>query len=215
MDTELLVDDRGYDGTRLLDQLGRDGFDVTVGFWAKTSEEGSWFLYIGSNLIIKGKAIGPAYGTLYLSLSKIPVQNLSLSEIQLIPADDPIAVAAREVRDRYPSLTPVKYRGERLGNLAIEEAYIYPSNSLYLTINAVTDVDLTNGQLRVWKRSVSLPKQEQPPDQPEWVSDVRVVGDRLTVEKVKVVQGPNGLEAEYREEVQSLPSKITKIQTSP
>ena len=41
MDYELLVDERIDDGRSLLAGLVEDGFDVTVAFWAKTSEEGA------------------------------------------------------------------------------------------------------------------------------------------------------------------------------
>ena len=51
MDTELLVENRIDDGQRLLIELVRDGFDVSAAAWLKTSEEGLWFLYIGSKSV--------------------------------------------------------------------------------------------------------------------------------------------------------------------
>jgi hypothetical protein len=39
---------------------------------------------------------------------------------------NPIAQDAIAWRDRYPGRVPTRYHGKRLGNLAVEEAYIYP-----------------------------------------------------------------------------------------
>lgn len=125
MDTELLVEPRIEDGRKLLGELVRDGFDVTVAVWVRTSEEASWSLTIGSNSVTPEKS-GEAYGTLYVCLSRLPDSSVSLSEVKLVQASDPIARDAVAVRERHPGFSPIRYNGKRLGNLAIEEAYIYP-----------------------------------------------------------------------------------------
>lgn len=125
MDTNVLVTNRIEDGRKLLSQLARDGFDVKVAFWAKSKENGLWILYVGSPSILP-ESIGQAYQTLYGSLRKIPEISVSISEIKLIRHDDPAAKAAMAIRDRSPGRIPTQYVGESLGNLLIEEAYIYP-----------------------------------------------------------------------------------------
>jgi hypothetical protein len=125
VDQELLVDSRMEDGEKLLSQLVRSGFDVTVAFWVRTSEEGLWHLYIGSNAVSPG-SVGDAYGTLYTCLSKIPDTSVSFSEVKMVHPSNPMASEAIAVRDRNPARLPVTYRGKRLGNEPIEEAYIYP-----------------------------------------------------------------------------------------
>ncbi len=125
MDQELLVENRFEDAEKLLSQLVRSGFDVTVAFWVLTSEESLWVLYIASNSVNPGK-IGNAYGALYASMSQIPHLSFSLSEVQLVQPSEPIAKEAIALRDRNQARLPVRYRGKRLGDLAIEEAYIYP-----------------------------------------------------------------------------------------
>src|SRR5438034_1018135 len=125
MDQELLVENRFEDAEKLLSQLVRSGFDVTVAFWVLTSEESSWVLYIASNTVNPGK-VGLAYGALYASMSQIPHLSFSLSEVQLVQPSEPIAKEAIALRDRNQARLPVRYRGKRLGDLAIEEAYIYP-----------------------------------------------------------------------------------------
>ena len=125
MDTELLVDNRIEDGQKLVAELVIAGFDVSVAFWVKTSEEGLWFLYIGSTSVEPSK-IGDAYRTLYACLSRIPDPWVDMSEVKLIQASNPIAKDAMAARDRQPGRLPVRFQGKRLGSLSIEEAYIYP-----------------------------------------------------------------------------------------
>lgn len=125
MDTELLVDNRIEDGQKLLLEMVIAGFDVSVAFWVKTAEEGLWFLYIGSTSVEPSK-IGDAYRTLYSCLSRIPNSCIDMSYVQLIQVSDPIAKDAMAARDRQPGRLPVRFRGKRLGNLSIEEGFIYP-----------------------------------------------------------------------------------------
>src|SRR5206468_8559353 len=99
MDQELLVENRFEDGEKLLSQLVRSNFDVTVAFWVLTSEDSSWYLYIGSNAADPG-GYGNAYGMLYVSLSKIPHISVSLSDVKLVHPSDPIASHAIALRDR-------------------------------------------------------------------------------------------------------------------
>src|SRR5437870_5300050 len=101
MDTELLVENRIDDGAMLLAELVRSGFDVTVATWVRTSEEGRWFFYIGSNSV-SPESLADAYRTVYSCLSKIPDPRIGLSEIKLVSASNPIARDAIAVRDRIP-----------------------------------------------------------------------------------------------------------------
>ncbi len=129
MDHELLVDEQIEDGKSLLLQLVDDGFDVEVAFWARTSEEGLWFFYIGSTSVLT-MGLADAYRAVYEVLRRISDTPISISSIKIIDPNNPISRAAIEVRDRYPARQPNRYHGQRLGNLAIEEAYIYPRNGV-------------------------------------------------------------------------------------
>jgi hypothetical protein len=125
MDYELLVDEQIEAGKSLLAGLVHDGFDVTVAFWVRTSEEGLWFLYIGSTSV-RTMSLADAYRVVYGVLRRIPNSEISISNVKIVDADNPIARSAIEVRDRYPARLPTRYNGKRLGNMSIEEAYIYP-----------------------------------------------------------------------------------------
>jgi hypothetical protein len=125
VDYELLVDDQVDEGKSLITGLVDDGFDVSVAFWVKTSEEGFWFLYIGSTSM-RTMSLADAYRAVYGVIRRIPSTRLSLSNVKLVDPDNPIAKSAREIRDRYPARLPSRYHGRRLGNMTIEEAYLYP-----------------------------------------------------------------------------------------
>ena len=125
MDTEILVGSQFDDGRRLVGQVVRDGFDVSVAFWVKTSEEGLWHLYLASPSVDEGTLV-EAYRKVYASLSKIPDSAVSISDIKLINDENPIAQDVIAIRDRYPARVPRRFRGKRIGNLSIVEAYIYP-----------------------------------------------------------------------------------------
>lgn len=126
MDYVLLVDEQIEDGKSLLAGLVHDGFDVTVAFWVRTSEEGLWFLYIGSTSV-RTMTLADAYRVVYGALRRIPNTEISISNVKIVDADNPIARSAIEVRDRYPARLPARYNGKRLGNMSIEDVYIYPS----------------------------------------------------------------------------------------
>ncbi|HEX3656042.1 MAG TPA: hypothetical protein VHV55_09555 [Pirellulales bacterium] len=111
---------------KLVSQMVRDGFDVTVAFWVKTREEGLWFLYIASNDVDTTMNLGESYRRLYLSLSKISDSPIPLAKVKLINSSNPIAQAAIKLRDLAVGGMPVRAGFERLGSLAIDELYIYP-----------------------------------------------------------------------------------------
>ena len=107
MDTETLVEFQIDAGQRLLVQLLRDGFRVETSFWAKTVEEGIWFLYVASP-IVEEKGLASAYRALQSSLQRLQGIPLSLSEIKLIGRDNPmtqdvLAILGQHFRgDRNP-----------------------------------------------------------------------------------------------------------------
>jgi hypothetical protein len=125
MATDLLVDSRVDDGEAIVDQLMRDNFQVTVAFWVKPGEDARWHLYIASPMVNAEKP-GQAYPALYASLSKIPNSSVQLSEIKLVNDANPIARDAIMLRRQYPGMMPNKFPGKCLGDVPIEEAYVYP-----------------------------------------------------------------------------------------
>jgi hypothetical protein len=125
VDQELLVDNRFADGEKLLAALARAGFDVAVAFWVLTTEDHVWLLYIASDAVDPA-SVGDAYRLIYTSLTQIPHASVSLSDVKVVHPSNPIARDAIAWRNRNPARLPVPYHGKNLGDVPIEEAYIYP-----------------------------------------------------------------------------------------
>jgi len=125
MDTDTLVENQIDDGWKLLAQLVRNNCDVSTACWVKTGEEGRWFLYIAST-VVDEKGLAAAYREVYGMLQSMDIPWISLSEVKLISPTNPIARAVLEILQRHPGRFPTRLQLPQLGNVAIEEVYIYP-----------------------------------------------------------------------------------------
>jgi hypothetical protein len=155
MDTDVLVTSQIDDGRRLLEQLDRDRFPVSVAFWVKRSEEGSWNLYIASSSF-DSERFGESYHSVFSALDRIsgPSDSVSPSDIKLVNDTNPIARDAQDIRDRYPSRNPVGYRGERLGDLSIYEAQIY--QAVRPIRQSFTVAYYRQGETNNWRATIKL-----------------------------------------------------------
>ncbi len=124
MDSELLVEQKD-DGRKLVEQLARDGIRVAAAFWALERGMTSWRLYVAS-LLIDERDMKAAYSLILPSIHKVPSKWASIAVLELRNSENPMVKAAVEIRDRDPDGRAVLYEGERLGNLRIQGAYIYP-----------------------------------------------------------------------------------------
>ena len=129
MDQGTLVGMQIEDGQRLIDLLTKNGVPVIAAFWAKESESGEWFLYLATPLVGPDGATRPCYrrvNGLIREMQKAPFWIDPL-EIKLIGPHDPISKAVTALGDRYQGRSPTRFRGNRLGDLTVDEAYIYPT----------------------------------------------------------------------------------------
>lgn len=122
MDTATLVDEQIEDGQQFIDVLKQSGFDIVAAFWAHTSEEGLWFLYIASH-VIDNDGLAVAYRRAYSALAQSQVRWVSRSDIKLIGTRNPIANDAVTYRSNR---LITRFHGRKLGNLTVEDAVIYP-----------------------------------------------------------------------------------------
>lgn len=92
---------------------------------ASAEEDAPWDFYLASASATRD-GFTDAYRAVYATFSRLALPAITLSNIRLVPANDPIAVDAAALRDRYPARIPTRFGPRRLGGVAIEEVYIYP-----------------------------------------------------------------------------------------
>ena len=123
MDTATLVNEQIEEGERFVGHLKKNGIDVAVALWVLTTEEGLWFLYIAS-AIVDTDGVFEAHRRVSSELLSMHMRSLTFSDVRLIGSRNPIAVEAVAYQR---SNLPTRFHGRKLGNIIIEEAYIYPS----------------------------------------------------------------------------------------
>jgi hypothetical protein len=128
MDQAALVEMQIQDGQRLIERLAQEGVAVTAAGWVKESESGLWFLYLATPLVGDDGATRPAYRRVNTLIRAMQKEGFGIDplEIKVIGPHDPIARDMAAQRDGRLARTPAWFRGSRLGELAVEEAYIYP-----------------------------------------------------------------------------------------
>lgn len=123
-----LVEMQIKQGQILIERLAHEGIALTAAGWVKDSESGDWCLYLATPLVSEGGAKTPAYRRVNAVIRKMEEEGFGMDpfEKKVIGPHDPIArdmVAHREARPGGP---PTRFRASRLGELDIEEAYVYP-----------------------------------------------------------------------------------------
>jgi hypothetical protein len=123
-----LVEMQIKEGQRLIDRLAHEGVAVTAAAWVKESESGDWYLYLATPLVSEGGGKRPAYHRINAVIREMQYEGFGMDpfEKKVIGPHDPIAKAIIANRVGRLGGPPTPFRGSRLGNLAVEEAYIYP-----------------------------------------------------------------------------------------
>ena len=123
-----LVETQMKDGQRLLDRLRQEGIAVTAAGWVKESDSGDWYLYLATPLVGEDDVATPAYRRVLAVIREMEKEGFEMDpfEIKAIGPHDPIAKALTAQRDGRRARTPTWFGGSRLGELAVEAAYIYP-----------------------------------------------------------------------------------------
>jgi hypothetical protein len=124
MDQATLVEHQIDDVPRLIDQLKKDKFGVKAAFWLYTSEADQWFLYLVSDLVDQ-LGTTEAYKIVYRSMRQLSDLRINPFEVKLVGPLDPIAKEVADFQVNTHAPAPMHVRGSRLGNIYIENAYIY------------------------------------------------------------------------------------------
>jgi hypothetical protein len=123
-----LVEKMLEDGGKVVEKLLEFGFDLTSAFWLQTSEDGKWRFYIVSALV---ESEGPikAYKRLHPLVHALPDDSsVDPLQIKLIGPTNPMArdVLAIQRQSRNANGSPMRWGGTRLGEMSIDDAYLYP-----------------------------------------------------------------------------------------
>ncbi len=161
MDQSTLVDCQIEDGRRFLERFAADGHPVRAAFWAKSADEGLWFLYVVTELYDRE---GPAasYRAVEESLRKLDELGLRGSEIKVIGPTNPVFADVQKIlNNRLTQRGMDILLGERtLGTLEIEQGHIYPPRVYTMTQpNPMTSEDI--GQ-EIVKRMYRAPSTSHP-----------------------------------------------------
>jgi hypothetical protein len=125
-----LVEMQMSEGQRLIDRLNQEGIEVTAAAWVKESDSGDWYLYLATPLVSENDGTLPAYRCVNSVFREMQKEGFGMDpfEIKLIRPHDPIAKDIAAHRASRPGGTPRPFAGSRLGELAVEQAWIYPGS---------------------------------------------------------------------------------------
>ena len=116
------------EGQTLLERLAHEGIAVTAAGWVKENDSGDWYLYLATPLVGEDGSTRSAYRRLNAVICTMEEEGFGMDpfEKKVIGPTDPMARDMEAHRAARPGEPPTPFRGDRLGELAVEEASIYP-----------------------------------------------------------------------------------------
>ena len=126
MDHSPLVTEKIAAGAKFLQGFRRK-YPPMVAFWLLPSENGRWNLYVSSDRI-RHESIREAYFEVSRVAGKMRDPNFDQFEVKLLPASDPMAVAASSIYKSSSTRIPAHLFDRVLGNVSAQELYVYPPN---------------------------------------------------------------------------------------
>lgn len=125
MDKTVLVEKDIQEGKELIEALDKADFQVQAAMWFYFTDSDEWRLLIASPLVEKN---GPkkAYSFIQSVLTHLsPPTGISLKDIStLSPAHHPISLLRVAIRTG-PGISGIRFAGNVVNNILIEDAYIY------------------------------------------------------------------------------------------
>jgi len=141
MDQLTLVGNQIEDGQKLVARLVQEGFPVKAAAWVKETDGGFWFLYLVSPVVDRQ---GPlkAYRRINAVIAELPQESFGIDpfEIKVVGAADAVGKAILSARESSGGRLPSWFRGNRLGEVEIDAAYLYEPAGLPRSSDASSDV---------------------------------------------------------------------------
>jgi hypothetical protein len=104
VDTTTLVSDLIGEGSRIIEQLPRDGFEITAAFWLKRADDGEWCFYIVSPSA-QPERLNDAYAQVFTLIRRMPgLHWIDPLEVRLIQPSHPMAKDVLAIHQSAPHL---------------------------------------------------------------------------------------------------------------
>ncbi|HEV3385085.1 MAG TPA: hypothetical protein VG097_09725 [Gemmata sp.] len=129
MDQGALVKEEIDAGAELIRQFEQYA-PVKAAFWMKASEKPFRYLYIASDEITD-KNFDLAYSEIIRIVKEMNDPNFGLFRVKVIGSNHPIARDVLDIYRRHPNSGAINYRGRFLGDVAVDDAYIYPQTLVH------------------------------------------------------------------------------------
>jgi len=125
MDQCSLLEAQLQSGQQLVEQFMADGHSVQAAFWARTSDDENWFLYIVTELVDQLGSL-ETYRTVRSALEKLGPSWLALSEVKVISPAEPMSQDVISIIKQRNSPLPTRIGSRVLGRIGVDQAYLYP-----------------------------------------------------------------------------------------
>jgi hypothetical protein len=132
VDQASLVRERITGGEKLLSRLRERWLDLVASLWAKTADDGQWYLYLVSPRVdTDGRSA--VYGIVLDTLTTMeaewsdPFERIGPLDVKVLRPGQPLAQGALELHRRFPDAIPTWHGNSVLGSVSVEGAYIYPA----------------------------------------------------------------------------------------
>ena len=125
MDKTLLVVDRIEEGSRLIHSLSHGRLEVSAAFWLYSTDDENWSLHIVSPTIDQ-IGLRDSYVAIIHAIRALPDAQIEADDVTLLRTNDPLSVAMLEYLRRHPSASLTRVWGTFIGDIFIDQAYIYP-----------------------------------------------------------------------------------------
>jgi hypothetical protein len=128
VDTVALVSEQIKAGQQLVERLRGAGIPLTAAAWVKPTERYQWYLYLVTPLVGEDRAVRPASRRIRPIVRALQDEGVWIepSDLMLIgtteATGEAIAAISRQVP---PRRFGTRYGGASLGELSIDDAYVY------------------------------------------------------------------------------------------
>ncbi|MBN1508448.1 MAG: hypothetical protein JW955_16485 [Sedimentisphaerales bacterium] len=124
MDKPTLVESDYKAGEALLRALDQAGVKVKAAFWLYLPESDEWRLYLALPEVAQ-KGPRQAYESIQTTLEQVRPEGLSLRNISAVAPDDKLVKLLRSAIKTGPGIVGIRFTGNVISNVLIEDAYIY------------------------------------------------------------------------------------------